>query len=336
MKPKVYSVIILFLLLSACAPAIKAPPTLIPVSTSTTEPEITNTPTLYDVSFVAFHDFNGNGVRNEDINEILLSGVIISMNGQSCTTDNDGTCAIKDITENFNEITIDPSGSDVENLNFLFWGLDVFPVDSTVKLQTPVGNPIAIALGQGPITIPVGVESFHGLWDGIGNYGVFKDVNDSVHWAVDIQIYGDGPQIIYAPISGIIEENPGATKDKPFGDTNHLVIIHRSVIGNYNINMGHLSEVFVKHGQLVNKGDPIGAIDPSLYTENISSYDQNNLPKYYQGPGAVVVSGTEAPHVCFSIYGEGGPDNPTDFGWGMFNPLLLLPVTNEAYPWISP
>ena len=100
--------------------------------------------------------------------------------------------------------------------------------------------------------------------------------------------------------------------------------------------MGHLTTVSVTSNQFIEKGDPIGEIDPSVDVENITGYNENNLPQYQQGSGAIVVAGTEAPHVCFGIFGENGLDGRADGGWGWFNPLSFLPVTNEAYPWMSP
>jgi len=331
MKSKVLIIVsTIILLIISCTPA--PAPTSTPIPTS--QPTETSTPLLHDVSFLAFHDFNGNGVWNEEIGELLLSGVKISFKDYECITSNERTCVVDHVTEGQYDLKINTDGSDVDNLDYLFWENGETLRKNRAQLEIPFEDTVNIALGQGPIPLPIGSESYYGLWDGKGNYGVQSRYG--MHWAIDIMVYGNGPQTIYAPISGQIEKNPGATTEKPFGDTGHVVIIHRSDVGNFNINIGHLTGVFVKHYEEVKRGDPIGYINPDLYAPNISGYDHNGLPRYYQGPGAAVISGTEAPHIDYGIFGENGPDNHRDDGWGMFNPLSLFPVTNYAYPWMAP
>lgn len=109
MMKQVTLLIVVSLLLAACATApVSMPamtstpmptstptwtpkPTTIPTATSTPTPvPPTATPTLYRVSVYAFHDYNGNGVPDDG--EPPLNRINSSIDRQSCTTGDDGTC----------------------------------------------------------------------------------------------------------------------------------------------------------------------------------------------------------------------------------------------------
>ncbi len=108
---------ILIAALTACGPAPASPtatltPTERPTATSTYTPSPTatatptNTPELFEVSFQAFRDYNGNGKMDEE--EPALEGIVNSTSGKSCTTDADGTCKIAGVPASTYKVTFDP------------------------------------------------------------------------------------------------------------------------------------------------------------------------------------------------------------------------------------
>ena len=90
--------------LAACAPAPAAPtatatekPTL--TATDTPSPTATNTPTntpeLFELSFQAFYDYNGNG--NQEEGEPNLENILIQTSAGECITRADGKCTIEGV-----------------------------------------------------------------------------------------------------------------------------------------------------------------------------------------------------------------------------------------------
>jgi hypothetical protein len=61
--------------------------------------EPTPTPVRHNVTFLAFHDYNGNGEWNEDNGEPLLPEITISSGVHSCTTGVEGTCTTIGVEE---------------------------------------------------------------------------------------------------------------------------------------------------------------------------------------------------------------------------------------------
>ncbi len=59
---------------------------------------------LYNVTFIAFHDYNGNGKRNDG--EPFLADITAQIDGEICSSGEDGTCSIADIANGHYESSI--------------------------------------------------------------------------------------------------------------------------------------------------------------------------------------------------------------------------------------
>ena len=141
------------------------------------------------------------------------------------------------------------------------------------------------------------------------------------HPGLDIEIQGDRPQPIYAPIAG--QANPGP--DGTWGECNHVTISFQDAGLNVGVGLGHLTEVVVEPGTQVQRGDLIGYIDPTLYY-----------------PGFVAC--TSHPHIHMNIWGnvpgETWPQDEInsewtilpDGEWGWLNPEEYLPMTENRIP----
>lgn len=190
--------------------------TFTPEPTATFTPEPTNTPELFDVQVLAFWDYNGNGVLDET--EPLLEGVVSKIGNAECVTNGEGNCLIdlpkgRYTTKFSTETAIDPNGVAITNLNYLFVGTDVLSLSRGYSIHVDTHMQIMAALGQGQIAVPVSRSSVTEIpldFLDIGPYGK--------HYAIDYMIGGNGPQKIYASISGKID-------DYPFDDCNVVSII---------------------------------------------------------------------------------------------------------------
>jgi hypothetical protein len=191
----------------------------------------------------------------------------------------------------------------------IFHGQEVLGITQKLGVTVKDNEVIHLGLGQGPLpSLPMKAESYGYLIKGFGDL----NADGSKHWALDFIIVGDGPQVMYANISGEVEKVPGSAPEQPFGRANLVNIIVRGPVWNFNVGLGHLTKVYVQPGQYVEKGMPIGEIDPTLYH------------------GDNEVGGTLQPHLEYYVFGPGGVG--MDGEWGWLDPLTFAPKTGELVP----
>jgi hypothetical protein len=290
---------------------------VIPTHTATNvPPQSTSTPTpaLYTIDFHSIWDKNAD-TRPQD-NEENIKDITIKINDLSCHTDEHGRCQIS-IHEGTHGLIIDTSSSSIPDLNYLFLDKDILEPKTGFDITVKADMDILIPLAQGPLPLPIKANSTSGI---VNDYGGINDKGEP-HYAIDFRIIGDNPQIIYANISGIIDTYPGSTPENPFGDCNQVGIVHRdSFPGNFNVIFGHLTKVYVKPGEKVEVGQPIGEIDPAIYSKNVIGYT-NDIPDY----GGMNSAGcTNNPHLEYGVFGPGGKGFDSD--WGFLNPYDFLTV----------
>lgn len=275
-------------------------PTFTPTPTPTPIPSPTATPQLYPVFVRLVFDRDGNGILTRP--DTGIQGVEISGNHSSCVTDDRGACTLH--LAGGQHILRLPN-SFVQEMPWLFRPIPGDPLlyrgAVAVNIQNE-GQEILIPVGQGPLPLPIGAESYGYV---IKDFGIDYGDGYGVHTGYDVVIKGDGEQPIYANISGVIE-------DYPFGECNNVVILYRGEAGNFNINIGHLTRITVSHNQRVRKGDIIGFIDPGIY-----------------GDGGWHFC-TQVPHIDYGIY---GPLPNGDWGW--LNPKQFAPEIGNLLPMLE-
>lgn len=250
--------------ISSCSPQINSTPTNFPQPTNTPESTITPTPQIYSVNFTAFHDYNGNGFLDEE--EPFLKGVENKIGNLNCKTGPDGNCNISIPTGIYDvflntDNAVDQSGIKVTGLNFLFSGTEVLAPSQGFKVNINSDSTIFIALGQGPLVLPILATSI-----GESHYNGFDQMVEG-HWhgALDYEIIGSEEQPIFAPWTGVAIPGPDGT----WGDCNQVTIFNIKKDGlkgfDLGVALGHLTKIVVKPNQEVRKGDVIGYIDPSIY-----------------------------------------------------------------------
>lgn len=295
-------------------------PNLPPTVTSTAIPSPTATSIPYNVEVLAFHDLNGN--ESQDTNEPHVSGIKIEIPGlQSCITSFDGKCSLGKLFSGRHSLMIDSSDSSIENLDYVFSNREVFKAKSGFPIVIEGDSSISIALGQGFIPIPIAAESFRGILYGFGDLH-YLNGKQVPHAGLDIAIKGNSPQPIFAPISGEARPNPDGT----WGDCNHVTIWYNQLDFDIGIGMGHLTKVVVKPNALVQKGEIIGYIDPTLYHSS------------------KMIACTSDPHIHMNIWGnipgETWPHEDSGLPWqvlpaskwGWLNPEKYLPMLGKPVP----
>lgn len=301
--------------------ALTSEPTFTPTPKPTSCPTATSTPVPCHLEILVFHDQNGNEVQGTE--EPTVSGAVIQVGGKYCITGDNGKCQLGPIGPGRYRLTVDTSTSNIEGLNYLFADREVFNPQKGLLIQIEGDTLVTVALGQGPFPISIAEESFGGIFLGFGElHDLYGNGNLVHHQGLDIRIRRDGPQPIYAPITGQARPGPDGT----WGECNHVTIWYTQLGLNVGVGMGHLTEVVVTPNAFVRKGDLIGYIDPSLY--------------YPAGS----VACTSLPHIHMNIWGSvpGETWPPVESGlpwevlpageWGWLNPEKYLPMIGNPIP----
>ena len=286
-------------------------PTPLP-ATETPIPTNTPTPVQYLLSVLAFHDYNGNGKR--DGGEPPLVGITNTTGNLLCTTGDDGRCELGRVPAGKYRLTVSDRRNvpDEERFRFIFLSSSVDPISTERGLNVNVYSDtnLEIALAQGPLVLSVRQSDL-----GNTKIMVYFDLDErngyvrnylgetnlpnierqipgtfDQHEGLDILIKGNQPVPVVAPISGVIEDNPG-------GECGNVVILYRGDGGPFNVNIGHLTSIQVRGGQRVARGDIIGWIDP-------------NPELYHDGR----IACTSWPHSHNGIYGQ-----MPDGSWGWYD-----------------
>ena len=341
MRYKLLFIIIMILVLISCTsqtPDAQQPTdTILPSVTSTLiktdTPESTATsiytpitsPTEITFHFevFAFHDQNGNEFRNE--NEPPIQGVKFSINGNSCISDVGGICGLGFFPPGRYHLDIDTNDADIHKLDFIFFEKEVVGQKFGMDLDIEEDTQISIPLSQGPITIPIINDSFGEFSLGFGDFTMINHEKKH-HTGIDIEIIGEGPQPIFAPVSGILKPVP-PNEDPPWGECNHVTIDYSGPSDDFMLGIGHLTEVIVNPDVPIEKGDIIGYIDPTLYP----------------APGWIAC--TSHPHIHLGLWGnvpgkswprESSSDFPWEplppNEWGWLDPELYLPLNGLPLP----
>ncbi len=271
----------LLLFISACS----TPPT--PAATQTPEPTITPIPQTFKVTFIAFHDYDGNG--KQDSEEPLLQGINISTLTGQCTTNNQGTCEI------FNH----PGGSTVlsitdkreigqgAKLGFILPSIsNSIPLSAGIKVDISKDEILTIPLGQGSCLLPFPKDVmydiytyfdsdkrdfFVGNWKGEtdnpkktgSNFYSYKIRVEDRHYAIDF-IFNESVPIL-ASDAGIVSI---ITKDKNQSNPDDYFINIETKAG-FHLDYGHVKPVdTLKSGAYVNRGQLIG----HAVIHNVNSY----------------------------------------------------------------
>jgi len=297
------------------------PPTETPLPTNTPLP--TPTEITYSLEVVLFHDHNGNEIQNE--NETFVQGLKLTVEENSCITDEKGSCALGDFSQGRYQLNIDNSDTEISNLEYLFLENDVFSRVWGLDLTIDENTTLTIPVSQGPIPLPVLSDS------GYMGYG-FGDLHEldyqlTPHTGIDFEITGFEPQPIFAPVSGILRPVP-LDENPPWGECGHVTIEYSGPgsNGGVQVGIGHLTEVVVSPNTPITKGEIIGYVDPSLY------------------PAPNWIACTSHPHIHMNIWGNvpgeswprdgsGLPWEPLPNGeWGWLNPELYLPLIETPIP----
>ena len=255
-------------------------PTLIP--TSTPKPTFTSTPILRDITFFAFHDYNGNGEWDKDSDEPLLPNITINTEGQSCTTTEDGKCLLSNIHIGDFEYTVsDPSEK-------FIWILP--SVWESIKIGDSIGvffdqvTSINIPLAEGRYILPFPKDTIYEIftwydrdknekqvlnWFGEtdnspgqhGDYYYSFEVRvEDGHCAIDYVFQEDIPVI--ASDAGVVTEIIQDTR--PEVPYDHIVIILNNE--NVRLNYGHVNILDgLNVGDEVHRGEVIGYATPHSY-----------------------------------------------------------------------
>lgn len=268
------------------------------------------------------HDTNANEVC--EAGEPLVSGVDITPDqvGRSseplrCSTGDQGTCLTQAPVGRHN-LRANASGGAVLGLDYLFADKEVFDARGegiTIDVQGDAA--VIVALGQGPLPFPIAGNSFGGVIAGFGEYRYDGDREVYYyHDGVDPAVVGNGPQPIYANISGVVESVGG--------ECNGVTILRRARGQQFNVGMGHLTSIIVKPGDRVTKGDIIGFINPDLYD------------------GSNVIACTTIPHIHYNVWGnapgqtwevvDGTWQTLSAGQWGWLDPTELAPLRRSPRP----
>jgi hypothetical protein len=142
------SFLLLFILLTACAPAptptTTRPPSM-PDSPFIAEP--TPTPVRHNVTYLAFHDYNGNGEWEANNGEPLLPEITISSGVHRCTTGAEGTCTTIGVEEGDHTLFVNAPD------NFRYFTPSIYeeiPVVDGFIIQVLKDTTIQIPLSEGP------------------------------------------------------------------------------------------------------------------------------------------------------------------------------------------
>jgi hypothetical protein len=287
-----------FLILSACSPQPA------PVVTSTLEPKATPTPQTFKVTFLAFHDYNGNG--KQDVNEPSLEGIKIKDTVGECKTDKQGKCDISNHPSSSTHISIIDNReiSKDEKMGFLFLSVfDVISISQGLNIKITNNETFLIPLGQGSCLLPFPLdvkydiytffdsdkrERFVGNWksetdipqkQGSYYYSYKIRVEDS-HYAIDY-IFKESIPIV-ASDTGIIsiirrDENQSNPDD-------HLINIE--TYSGLHLDYGHVKPIdSIKVGDSVFRGQVIGYavthrinqhFKPPVFMVHIGFFPKNN------------------------------------------------------------
>lgn len=277
-------------------------PTETPQPSATPEPTASPTPISYMLEASIFHDLNGN--ETQDGEEPFISGVTISSSGLSCVSEIDGKCELGLLQSGTHQLRIFTARSSIDRPSYLFFNQDVFGVSEGLAVDIKQDTTVDIALGQGPLPLPVIASMGYG-----GIFNGFMTEAAPNHDGLDLWIDGQDEQPIIANIDGSIESISS--------DCNHVTLLVRKKDLEFNVGLGHLTRVVVKPGQQVKKGEVIGYIDPSLY---------NSVNRQ---PGTITVACTTQPHLHYNVY---GPSGSRQDSWHFRDPALFAPDRGNPIP----
>lgn len=272
MKPKfcALGVLVASVILAGCEarkpfePADTSTPMEKPTSTATVAP--TDTPLLLNLSFQAFHDFNGNGILDEG--EPTLEGITNRTPARECTTGADGKCEIDPIPAKSYKISVADNRdvSPEQKMRYILPSAsEVIPISqgfSPIKGNDELRKShldVLVPLAQGYVTWPLkcgekwtifaefDLIPGPGLrtWDSRG-YDYSQD-----HYGTDIAAR-KGTEIIAGAPGRVTVGNNGRGA---------LFIDIRITGTDLVLSAGHVEpNILVKDGEKVLRGQPIGAV----------------------------------------------------------------------------
>jgi murein DD-endopeptidase MepM/ murein hydrolase activator NlpD len=233
-----------------------------PAATYTTSPTVT--PELYAVSFQAFHDYNGNGTKEEG--EPVLEGILNKTSAGECTTGTDGTCEIVGVPAGEYKISV-TDNRDVETFEKMKY---ILPSLSEIKnLKNPLkkvihsDNRILLPLASGWLTTPLDLEhSIFSYFDLLQSAGVknFKGEKIIAAWPNKPGTLENHRGIDYTCKKGdpIYATAPGTVVYAGKTGNGSLMVGINHMEDAYQTGYGHLDTIKVNLFDDVQRGDIIG------------------------------------------------------------------------------
>lgn len=258
--------IVLIICLSACS----TPPA--PAATQTPEPTQTPTPQTFRVTFFAFHDFNGNGKR-DDV-EPILEGIAVTNSSGKCVTDDDGKCEnVKTLSgENQFRITDDRNIPLFEKMSHILQSVyEVKTIKEGLKLDISGDSLINIPLAQGFLTKPFSSQSKYKIKNYLDLDKTLCPSGTNPHFCMNIRDWNNGKQT-YDDHTGIdynAKQGTAILAAAP-GIVSHVGLVESSGNrGNYvEITCAfhfityyhHMDQIIVEEGEKVQRGQTIGTV----------------------------------------------------------------------------
>ncbi len=221
------------------------------------------------VSFLAFHDLNGNEIRESD--EPLLEGIKIQVQGKECLTGNNGECQIHQLKDGRDLVRIvdNREVADEEKMDYIFPSVSELRTNEQgIEIEINQDIAIPIPLGQGFLSWPFSPD----IRFSISNYFDLDLTNcpegSEPHTCPNIRDWQGGSNTydnhtgtdILAPLgTPILAVAPGEVIVSGYDSAagNHIVIrVNSTIVVNYN----HLETIEVNEGDHIVRGQEIGTV----------------------------------------------------------------------------
>lgn len=271
------SLFVYVIFISACS----TPPT--PIATQTPQPTISSIPQTFKVTFLAFHDYNGNG--NQDGGEPAIKNILLKKDQIACTTDEIGKCVIPRIEKGNHILSVsdDRNVEPAEKMHYLLLSLsEVKEIKKGMNLDIQNDKTVFIPLGQGFLTMPFSGETKYR----ISNYydqdrsscpkgSELHTCKNILDWQGKNKTYDDhtGIDLLAKKGTNVLATSPGKVissgNEKNAG--NYVIIqLNSEFVIQYN----HLDKILVYDNDEIKRGQAIGLVgstgnssEPHLHLE---------------------------------------------------------------------
>lgn len=278
MQKTIAAIIILAILLAGCATpapvptATTVPPTEAPAITPTQTPSPTQRPTstpeptstpipTYTLSGTVFFDYNGNGLRDEG--EAPIKGVPIRVAGLSTTSGPDGSYSLVGVPAGNQQVYVEsPTQDPGTAVRYIALSLEAYqPIEEPIILSLNGKTSLDIALMQGWLCLTP-KYSIYSYFDLDPRQGQVRNYEGDTTLALFPQFqpgtFDQHPGIDFACNSGDEVRAFAPGRVIFVGDTGRGALAVEMIHDNgYTTHYGHLSQVLVQKGDIVDRGDLI-------------------------------------------------------------------------------